>query len=202
MNVYDFDETIYNGDSTRDFYFYTLKNNKSILKYLPKQGFYFILFALKIITKTQFKEKFYTFFKSIKNIDEFLESFWNEHQKNIKDWYIKNQKEDDVIISASPYFLLLPMCNRLKIKHLLASNVDKFTGKYDGENCYGKEKVKRLENYIKDYKIDSFYSDSYSDSPLADLADKAFLVAGDDLYDWNEYKKTKRWDIFSSLLFC
>ena len=63
MNVYDFDETIYNGDSTRDFYFYTLKNNKSILKYLHKQGFYFIHFTLKIITKTQFKEKFYTFLK-------------------------------------------------------------------------------------------------------------------------------------------
>ena len=34
MNVYDFDETIYDGDSTRDFYFYTLKNNKSVLKYI------------------------------------------------------------------------------------------------------------------------------------------------------------------------
>ncbi|MBE7037387.1 MAG: phosphoserine phosphatase [Ruminococcaceae bacterium] len=189
MNVYDFDETIYNGDSTRDFYFYTLKNKKSILKYIPKQGFYFVLFALGIITKTKFKEKFYSFFKSIKNIDDFLEEFWNEHEKNIKEWYIKNQKEDDIIISASPYFLLLPICKRLKINHLLASNVDKFTGKYDGENCWGEEKVKRLDKYTSDYSIDEFYSDSYSDSPLANLAKKAYIVKGNELYDWNEYKK-------------
>lgn len=189
MNVYDFDETIYDGDSTRDFYFYTLKNNKSIVKYLPMQAFYFVLFALKIITKTKFKEKFYTFFKSIKDIDLFLEKFWDENEKNIKDWYKKTQKEDDIIISASPYFLLLPISKRLKINHLLASNVDKFTGKYDGENCWGEEKVKRLNKYISDYSIDEFYSDSFSDTPLAKLSKRAFIVKGNELFDWNEYKK-------------
>ncbi len=186
MNVYDFDETIYNGDSTRDFYFYTLKNNISILKYLPLQAVYFLRYICKKITKTQFKEKFYCFFKSIDNIDEFVESFWKTHKKNIKDWYIKQQKDDDVIISASPYFLLLPICTELGIKHLLASNVDKYTGKYDGENCWGPEKVKRLNEYMTEYLIDEFYSDSYSDSPLADLAKKAFLVKGNELVDWGK----------------
>lgn len=192
MNVYDFDETIYDGDSTRDFYFYTLKKKKSILKYLPKQAFFFMLYVFGFITKTQFKEKFYTFFKSIKNIDEFLETFWSEHEINIKDWYIKNKKEDDIIISASPYFLLLPMCKKLGIKHLLASNVNKFTGEYDGENCYGEEKVKRLDKYTKDYSIECFYSDSYSDSPLALLAKEAFLVKGNNLYGWNDYQMSKK----------
>lgn len=189
MNVYDFDETIYDGDSTRDFYFYTLKKKRSILKYLPKQAYYFALFALGVITKTQFKEKFYTFFKSIENTDAFLDEFWNEKQKNIKTWYKENRREDDIIISASPYFLLLPICERLGIKHLLASNVDKHTGEYDGENCYGEEKVKRLDEYMKDCRIDSFYSDSYSDTPLARRAERAFLVKGNELHEWDKSKK-------------
>ena len=32
MNVYDFDGTIYNGDSTIDFYIYALKSKPSIIK--------------------------------------------------------------------------------------------------------------------------------------------------------------------------
>ena len=47
---------------------------------------------------------------------------------------------DDVIISASPEILLTEICRRLGIKYLIASKVEKITGKYYGENCYGKEK--------------------------------------------------------------
>ncbi|MFR3285343.1 MAG: haloacid dehalogenase-like hydrolase [Clostridium fessum] len=47
---------------------------------------------------------------------------------------------DDVIISASPEILLTEICKRLGIKYLIASKVEKITGKYYRENCYGKEK--------------------------------------------------------------
>ena len=33
MNVYDFDKTIYNGDSTRDFYLYSLIKHPEMLTY-------------------------------------------------------------------------------------------------------------------------------------------------------------------------
>ena len=69
MNVYDFDETIYHGDSTRDFYLFCLKNYPKISKYLPMQGWYAIKFGLKIMPKTQFKEKFYSFLKGIPDVD-------------------------------------------------------------------------------------------------------------------------------------
>lgn len=183
MNVYDFDNTIYKGDSTRDFYFYTLKKNPLILKYLPKQAYYFIRFAVGNITKTEFKEKFYVFFKSIKNIDSFVESFWKVHKKNIKRWYFDIQRQDDYIISASPFFLLKPICDELCIKNLYASNVDKLTGKYDGINCWGEEKVRRLRE-VTDEQVEDFYSDSYSDDPLAQIANSAYLVKGDRIVKW------------------
>ena len=35
MNVYDFDKTIYDGDSTADFYIFSLKRHKKILLLAP-----------------------------------------------------------------------------------------------------------------------------------------------------------------------
>ena len=105
-----------------------------------------------------------------------VKKFWETHEKNLKKWYLEQKKADDLIISASPEFLLLPICDKLEIK-VIASRVDKFTGKTEGENCWGEEKVRRF-NEAGGGKIDEFYSDSYSDTPLALLADKAFLVTG------------------------
>lgn len=188
INVYDFDKTIYNGDSTAHFYLYCLKKHPQIALLLPIQGFFFIFFALKIMPKTKFKEKFYIFFRFIKNIEEEVEKFWDLKSDGIKKWYIKIQREDDLIISASPEFLLTPICKRLKITGLMASRVDPKTGKYTGLNCYGEEKVKRLKEKMPSVEINEFYSDSYSDQPLASLAKKSFMVVGDSLYDWNDYK--------------
>lgn len=188
-NVYDFDKTIYNGDSTQNFYLFLLKRQPQIMLFLPYQGFFFILFALKIISKTSFKQKFYSCFKAVKDIENEVNIFWDKNKSSIKKWYLKNQKEDDIIISASPEFLLKPICKILNITNLIASRVDSKTGKYDGENCYGSEKVVRLRANFPNVKIDEFYSDSYSDQPLASLAKSPFLVVGDELYNWEEYKK-------------
>lgn len=187
-NVYDFDKTIYNGDSTQHFYFFLLKRHPQIILFLPYQGFFFIFFALKIISKTSFKQKFYSCFRIIKNIEDEVNIFWDKNQGGIKKWYLANQKNDDIIISASPEFLLKPICQKLNISHLMASRVDPKTGKYNGENCYGKEKVIRLKAKFPNIEVNEFYSDSYSDQPLADLARASYLVNGDNLYKWDEYK--------------
>lgn len=49
--------------------------------------------------------------------------------------------------------------------------------KFCGLMIMGKEKLRRLmTKYGTDVKIAEFYSDSYSDLPLAQIAEKAFLV--------------------------
>lgn len=187
MNVYDFDKTIYNGDSTAHFYFYCLRHQPRIALWLPYQGLMFLLYGLKIYSKTQFKERFYKFFRSVTNIDGVVESFWNEKIENIKKWYLENQQPDDVIISASPEFLLKPACKKIGIKSLIASRVDMYTGKYTGLNCWGSEKVSRLREEMGNVKYDYFYSDSYSDTPLAELAEKeSFIVKGEELFSWKK----------------
>ena len=61
MNCYDFDKTIYNGDSTKDFYLFCLKRHKGIIKTFPGLIKAFTKFyVLKKGNKTDFKEKMYS----------------------------------------------------------------------------------------------------------------------------------------------
>lgn len=189
MNCYDFDKTIYNGDSTFHFYFYCLKHYPRIIKWLFYQGWVFFLYVIGFYNKTQFKERFYKFFKSIDNIELVVERFWDEKIVNIKQWYLDNKRDDDIIISASPEFLLRPICRRLGIKKLIASKVDCKSGKYTGLNCWGEEKVKRFYAEYPNGEFTRFYSDSLSDTPLANLASNcSYIVIDDTLIPWNEYK--------------
>lgn len=184
MNCYDFDKTIYDGDSTRDFYLFCLKRHKKIAKTFPLLIKAFTKFyVLKKGNKTEFKEKMYKFLLYI-DIKKDLPDFWESHKKNVKGWYYNQQKADDIIISASPEFLLEPICKEIGINHLIASRVNPETGIYNGINCHGKEKVKRFYEIFPNGKIQEFYSDSYSDSPLAEISQNAFIVKGDKLSKW------------------
>lgn len=184
MNVYDFDDTIYSGDSTRDFIIWCAKRNPLIALHHIKTGVAFLSYKSKLTSKTYFKERMFGFLQKIDDIDSLLEEFWDEHMENIKLWYINHHQADDVIISASPEFLLLPAMRRLGIENLMASKVDKHTGFYLGVNCFGAKKVQRFKELFSD-NIDEFFSDSLSDAPLARLADRPFLVKGDAIIPWN-----------------
>ena len=184
MNVYDFDETIYDGDSTVDFYKFCLKLKPYIIFRFPLITA--VRFLLDGSKKLLFKERFYRFLREFDDIDDAVKRFWDGHQKNIKRWYTENHRGDDVVISASPEFLLEPVCERLGISVLMASVVDKKTGLYSGENCWGEEKVRRFYERYKDGKIENFYSDSYSDTPLARISERAFIVKGDKITDWDK----------------
>ena len=94
-------------------------------------------------------------------------------------------EDSDVVISASPRFILEPICEELKV-HLICSDVNVNTGKYNGLNCHGEEKVNRFYKEYKDATIDKFYSDLKIDLPLASLAKEAFLVKkGGKIIKWN-----------------
>ncbi len=183
MNVYDFDKTIYDGDSSIHFYLFNVKRKPSILKRFFKQTIAMIKYKLNIITKTQMKTIVYEYFQDIENIDKHVEEFWEKKKGNLQQWYFSQKRSDDVIISASPTFLLKPICDSLGVR-LIASDVDKRTGNNLKENCYGKEKPIRFEELFDSNQIETFYSDSYSDDPMAKLAKKAILVKKNKLMPW------------------
>ena len=184
MNVYDFDGTIYNGDSSLDFWFFCIRKYPGILRFFPRQFFGGLLFFLKHITKEEFKSRYFSFFEGISDIDSAVKNFWNKNDYKIKDWYKNLQNEDDCVISASPRFLLEEICSRIGVKNLIATEVDKKTGKLLGKNCHGKNKVAFFYERFINTEIESFYSDSISDFPMAKISKNAFLVKCEEIKLW------------------
>lgn len=184
MNVYDFDKTVYKGDSSIHFYFYCLRKSPKLLLYLPKQMWGIALHRIGVISTTNMKERFFSFLTSIPDIDLLVNRFWEISIKNISDWYLQQKGIDDIIISASPAFLLKPICKTLNITNLIATNMDPHTGEISGENCKGVEKVRRFCILYSKEQIECFYSDSISDAPFAMLAKRAFLVKKNKIVPW------------------
>ena len=130
--------------------------------------------------KTEYASYIKEYFKRIDNIEEDFKKFWDINEKNIKTFYRKIQKEDDVILSACPYCLLSVMTNRLGIKNVISSELDAKTGEI-GEICYHENKVKMFRAVYGDTEIDEFYTDSMSDKPMMDISKTVFLVDGEKL---------------------
>ncbi len=182
MNVYDFDGTIYDGDSSIDFLCFCLKKHKKLFFFLPYQGLFFLLYKLSIISAKKAKEQFFVFLPYITDND--LYDFVNENADKIKEWYKLQKRDDDLIISASPFFLVYYLCKHNGIRNVIATNMDKTTGKIFGENCKGTEKVNRFKKKYSNMEIDNFYTDTNSDLYLAKFAKKAFMVKGNKINEW------------------
>lgn len=184
MNVYDWDNTIYSGDSTADFVMWLYVHRPLTLVSLFRTAGCGILYGLHLQSKLTFKQNLYHMFVFVKDMDQTADEFIDSHMNHVKDWYLEQQKEDDFIISASPEFTISRFCKKLGIKHIIASKVDMKTGKYVGLNCHGEEKVRRFKEETMNQDIEEFYSDSLSDTPLAKLAKRAYLVKNNERLVW------------------
>lgn len=187
MNVYDFDNTILRGDSTARFVAYCLKRYPRIWPDIPAQAVNGLLFLLKLRRKQDFKQRMLSFLARIDDVDAAVAGFWEKNFSRVKPFYRDARRDDDVVISASPEFLIAPACEKLGIKYVMGSPVDARTGRFFGPNCHGEEKVRRFRAAFPNGEIDDFYSDSHSDDPLARLAKRAIMVRGEELLAW-------RWD--------
>ncbi|MBD5440309.1 MAG: HAD-IB family phosphatase [Treponema sp.] len=186
MNIYDFDGTIYDGDSSIDFFLFCAKRKPIIFLLVPR---IFAAFAIRLVRKANtetVKSTFFSFVRMIPDIDLFVSEFWKTHSKKIMGWYLAQKKSDDVIISASPEFLLEKIGDELGVR-VIASRVCKKSGALLGKNCRGEEKVVRFhEEFGTDCTIENFYSDSKSDFPLARLAQNAWLCERGKITPWNK----------------
>ena len=183
MNVYDFDHTIYPGDSTVDFWRYCLKRYPRVLLALPGACLFGATFYLRLCSRERFKETFYRFLLYVPDAQAAAEAFWETRLEKIEPWYLAQRRDDDLVISASPEFLIRAACDRLNIP-CLASKVDSDTGKLEGPNCRGEEKLRRFREAYPNEEIERFYSDSPSDAPLAREAAEAYLIKKGNVKRW------------------
>ncbi|EOS52874.1 haloacid dehalogenase-like hydrolase [Adlercreutzia caecimuris] len=175
MRVFDFDGTIYRGDSTLDFYLFCLGRQPSLAWQIGRQLRYMAKALWRGNGRTVVKEGFYSFIPCVTEIESCVRDFWEKNSNKVNNVVLKRVRKGDLVISASPEFLLRPFCDARGFQ-LIASAVDPMTGECMGANCRGEEKVRRfLATYSRE-AIEEFYSDSTSDEPLARCAQQSFLV--------------------------
>jgi hypothetical protein len=186
MIVYDFDKTIFRGDSTARFFAFCLRRHPRILRRLPEVIAGAALLALGKADRTGFKGRLFCFLQDIPDVEAEVSAFWAANKRRIKPWYLNQARPGDLVVSAGPEFLLRPVCPRL-----IASRIDPKTGAYTGKNCDGEEKVRRFRAAYGDTPMEAFYSDSLHDAPMAACAVKAFLVKGDRILPWPNQPRTR-----------
>ena len=184
MNVYDFDNTILRGDSSARFFAWCLGHRPRMWADIPAQAANALMFVLRLRKKQAFKQRMFHYLALIGDVDAAVDAFWRANLPRVKAWYPPRHRDDDVVISASPEFLIRPACQKLGIQCVIGSPVDRHTGRFLGPNCHGEEKVSRFRARFPEGVIDEFFSDSHSDDPLARLAKRAWMVKGEELREW------------------
>ena len=181
MRVFDFDGTIYDGESSVDFFLYTLRRHPKNIRFLPRVLYMLSRYRRQKVSTAELLlalEKYVSeFLKGIGDIRAEAAAFWDCNINKIKPFYLDMQQKDDVILSASPDFLINEAAARLKIATAI-------TSRFDLENarvidlCYHANKCRRFAEVFPDTRIDEFYTDSENDRAVFALADKVFIVRG------------------------
>ena len=191
MNIYDFDDTIYDGDTNRDIILYGFKKHPFlVMKALKKAKNLEKEYKRGMVEFERVKETMLSFIFKIKNYPKFINDFVDSHMKKIKPWYISRRSVNDIIISTSYELWVSQFCKRLGIKYVIATKTDG-EGKIIGKNCKGPEKLRRLATVIPNAVIVSAYSDSSCDIPILDAAKTAYVVEGDKLTTYTKGYKFK-----------
>ncbi len=177
MNVYDFDGTLYKGESCLHFAIYCILRKPQVLKFFPEILNLYKQHKNNILNIEEANELFKRIFNTLSSTEEefsnLINKFWKKHEKNLNHELVNKMKKNDVIISAGPDFLLKK--SPIKNKNIICSEID-IRNKKVLFFCYGENKRKKFKEKYKNKKIDKFYTDSYSDMPLMDLAEEVYLV--------------------------
>ena len=181
MNVYDFDNTIYKGESAIDFFVYYLKRDPKLLAYAPSVVKALADYKAQKISIDDALSKYATlvedYCRQIPDLEGDIKKFWDINCKKIKPFYFAQRKDDDVILSAGFDIVLEEMGRRMNIKNIVATETDRENFKILNF-CFRENKVKAFKKYYPDAVIENFYTDSLNDQPIIDLAQNAFLVKG------------------------
>ena len=184
MNVYDFDKTIFYPDSSYTFFLYCLRKFPgAVLRFSAPILAASIRYAFGAIGTKELKEQLFAFLRCLSDPEAVVARFWDEYFSGIGEWYLRQKRPDDLIITASPEFLVGEAGRRLGVE-VIGTRMDIRSGAIEGENCHDAEKVRRFRAAYPESVIEAFYSDSKSDAPMAEIAERAFLVKREKLSAW------------------
>ena len=180
MRVFDFDNTVYNGESALDFFIYYLKKFPlQVAKYIPEFARGVIKYKRGSLSIDEALQSYSSIFKDccrrFDDIPAEIERFWDKNAHNVKQFYLDMKQPDDVILSASPEVVLKVICSRIGVKNVIGSQLDIEKGEIHSI-CYRENKIGRFKEHYPDTVIDEFYTDSFNDKPFMDISNDVYLV--------------------------
>lgn len=180
IDVYDFDGTIYDGDSTADFVLFSLRRHPSVLLGMLHVAAAALKLAARRYNLTQFKTVLFGEMSKRFNLEAEAEAFWLSEKTRAKlgKWFDSTPRDLPIVIaSASPEFELKHAAKILGVKTLIGTKCDMKTGALTGKNCKGAEKISRIREVIGEYEIRAMYTDdAKADGPLLAIAREKYIV--------------------------
>ena len=180
MNGYDFDDTILKGNSMLRFSLFCTARLPYLILFIPVLFVASLLHGLRILNKNRYLHMISLFVALVPRTERFAAKFWDKNMKHIKQWYLDQRRDDDVVVSASPQFLVGEACRRLGIK-CVGTQLSPKSARLHGEHVYAEQKVEMYKAVFGDTPLATYYSDSLSDTPMFKLAEKGYFVNGNDV---------------------
>ena len=195
LAIFDIDYTITRKETLMEFFKYLVSKDIKNIKFLPRALYSGLMYSIKVYDERRVKECFLKFIDNIdeKDLAKLTKSFYDERLSSIlyKDAVdmikkLKNEGYMVILISASPEFYIKEFYAIKEVDLIIGTKFafegGKFVRKMDGNNCKGEEKVKRLNEVLKeknikaDFKNSYMFSDSLSAKPLLDLVGNPYLI--------------------------
>ena len=179
MKVFDFDNTIYAGESLLDFFCFCAGRKKSLYACLPFVLYYLVLYKFNLVNEKSLYRDLNIFskyvLKDISSNKTLIDEFWNKYGHKLKPQFLSLISEEDVIITGAPDFLIDAIKFKLNTNNIISSKFDLET-KEIKFLCFGNSKAKVFQELFPDATIDEFYTDSLADSPMMRISKKSVLV--------------------------
>lgn len=171
-DLYDFDGTVFDGESGTEFMLFCFKRHPSLIRYLPRQVKAILMH--KLLKKSSFgemKNEIYCYLNGIDAQKE-AELFWEKNASRMNPWFKPTEHDVPVVIcSASPVFQIKPICDKLGVSLVIATQMDIKTGKLTDINCKGENKLEYIKKYAPKYTFRDVYTDNIElDAPILSLA--------------------------------
>ncbi len=179
MNGYDFDDTIYRGNSMRRFSIFCMLHLPYLVLYLPVVFIALLLRAVRILPKNAYLLLLEGYIVFVPHVEKLVVKFWDKNMSRIKTWYLDQRQKNDIVVSATPIFVVGEACRRLGVE-CIATDMNA-RGRLNGKHCHGKRKVETFQKLHPDVNLDTYYSDSTSDKPMWCFAERGYLVKGEEI---------------------
>jgi HAD superfamily hydrolase (TIGR01490 family) len=188
LALFDLDGTLTRKDTLIEIIRYMHGNGKLYLGLILLSP-YLLLYKIGILSNWKAKEAMLTYFFRHMSYDDFQKKCHDFSQDVLPELIrvegiktLKRLKEEDtriVIVSASVEQWIRPWCELLSLSCIgtkLEVRDGKLTGKMDGKNCHGAEKVNRIKAMLdlSQYEEISAYGDTEGDLPMLELANHRY----------------------------